>query len=323
MTTKLSDVIVPEVFTPYVVKRSMELSALLSSGIVTNDAQFDTLASGAGTTAKMPYFSDLSGASENIVEDADLTPQGVGTKQDVATITRRAAMWGSTDLSAALSGKNPSDVIAELVASFWARDMQKELLAVLAGVFGSASMAGLVLDISGNAGAAAVFNGSAFIDAQQLLGDAKGVLTGIAMHSATEALLRKQNLIRDDVLPSENGLPVPSYQGKRVIVDDGCPVAAGVYSTFLFGAGAIALGNGSPVGFTATEVDRDKRKGSGVDYLINRRTFIMHPRGVKWLGAAQADVESPTRAEVADAANWSRVYDVKQLRIVEFKHKLA
>ena len=32
--TTLTDVIVPELFTPYVVKRTMELSALFQSGIV-------------------------------------------------------------------------------------------------------------------------------------------------------------------------------------------------------------------------------------------------------------------------------------------------
>ena len=45
--TTLSDVIVPELFTPYVVQKTMELSALFNSGIVTNNAEFDRLASEA------------------------------------------------------------------------------------------------------------------------------------------------------------------------------------------------------------------------------------------------------------------------------------
>ena len=36
MGTTLSDVIVPEIFTPYTIKRTMELSALVQSGIVVN-----------------------------------------------------------------------------------------------------------------------------------------------------------------------------------------------------------------------------------------------------------------------------------------------
>lgn len=64
------------------------------------------------------------------------------------------------------------------------------------------------------------------------------------MHSATEAYLKKQNLIAT-VQPS-NDVAFGTYQGKRVIVDDGCPVASGVYTTYLFGNGAVALGNGNP-----------------------------------------------------------------------------
>ena len=41
--TTLQDVIVPELFTPYVLNRTMELSALFNSGIVSNNAEFDAL----------------------------------------------------------------------------------------------------------------------------------------------------------------------------------------------------------------------------------------------------------------------------------------
>lgn len=43
--TKLTDVIVPELFNPYVINKSMELSALVQSGIVANNSEFDKLAS--------------------------------------------------------------------------------------------------------------------------------------------------------------------------------------------------------------------------------------------------------------------------------------
>ena len=146
-------------------------------------------------------------------------------------------------------------------------------------------------------------------------------MTGVCMHSATEAYLKKQNLI-DTVQPS-NDVAFGTYQGKRVIVDDGCPVASGVYTTYLFGNGAVALGNGNPVGFVPTETDRAKRKGSGVDYLINRRTSILHPRGIAFTSASVAKTEGPSRTELADPKNWNPVYEPKQIRIVAFKHKLG
>ncbi len=107
-------------------------------------------------------------------------------------------------------------------------------------------------------------------------------------------------------------------------MDDGCPVDENdVYTTYLFSQGAIALGNGSPVGHVATEIDRDKQTGGGVDYLINRRAYILHMRGVAYTGAVRANVETPTRAELKLAENWNPVYEPKQLRVVALKHKIG
>ena len=250
--TTLQDVIVPELFNPYVINRTMELSALLQCGIIVNSSEFDTLASQAAPTVNMPFFEDLTGESEQVIEGADLEDNKITSNKDVAAIIRRAKMWSATDLSAALAGSDPMGAIGTLVAQFWSRDMQKELIAVLNGIFGTipattgegatpaeTRLASNLLDISGKSGAAANWSGSAFIDAEQMLGDAKAQLPGVCMPSATEAYLKKQILI-ETVQPS-NDVAFGLYQGKRVIIDDGCPVDKGVYTTYLFGNGAIAL----------------------------------------------------------------------------------
>lgn len=330
--TTLQDVIVPELFNPYVINRTMELSALINSGIITNNSEFDALASQAAPTVNMPFFEDLTGESEQVIEGEDLKDNKITSNKDVAAIIRRAKMWSATDLAAALAGADPMKAIGDLVARFWERDMQKELIAILNGVFGTFTpsegsattrLESNLLDISSKSGTAANWSGSAFIDAEQLLGDAKAQLTGIAMHSATEAYLKKQNLI-ETVQPS-NDVSFGVYQGKRVIADDGCPVdsTGKIFTTYLFGNGAVALGNGNPVGFVLTETDRAKRKGSGVDYLINRRTNILHPRGIAFTNENVAKTEGPSRAELADPQNWNPVYEPKQIRIVAFKHKLG
>ena len=319
--TTLTDVIVPELFTPYVTRRTMELSALFQSGIVTNNAEFDRLASEAAPIHNMPFFEDLTGDSEAVIEGKDLTANKITSNKDVSVTIRRAMMWSATDLSAALAGSDPMAAIGDLVAGFWARDMQKELINLLTGVFSASTMTNHVLDVSAEEGAGANISASVFIDALQKLGDAQGNLTAVAMHSATKSYLKKQNLITTE--RDSTSVEFEAYQGRRVIVDDGCPVSSDVYTTYLFGQGAIALGNGNPVGFVATEVDRDKKKGSGVDYLINRRTFILHPRGIAYQKASQTNVETPTREELAKATNWKRVYEDKAIRLVAIKHKIG
>ncbi len=333
--TKIADVIVPELFNPYVVNRTMELSAFFQSGIVVNSPEFDRLASEAARTHNMPFFEDLQGESEATLEDVKMTPSKIGSNKDVSTTILRQKMWGSTNLSAALAGADPAKAIGDLVAAYWARDMQKELIAILNGVFGTTTagesgtpaaetrMADHILDLSKQSSAAAkCISASAFIDACQLLGDAQAQLSGVAMHSATKSYLKKLNLIETERDSTDVEFDV--YQGRRVTVDDGCPVDKdGFYTTYLFGNGAIAYGNGSPVGHVATEVDRDKQTGGGIDYLINRKAFILHPRGIAYTGAVRENIETPLRTELSMAENWNPVYEPKQIRIVAMKHKIG
>lgn len=115
----------------------MELSALVQSGIISNNSEFDDLASQAAPTVNMPFFEDLTGESEQVIEGTDLEDNKITSNKDVAAILRRAKMWSATDLSAALAGADPMKAIGTLVARFWERDMQKELIAILSGVFGT------------------------------------------------------------------------------------------------------------------------------------------------------------------------------------------
>ena len=254
--TTLTDIIVPELFNPYVVEKTMELSELVQSGIIRNNTEYNTLASQAAPMVQMPFYEDLNGESEQIIEGGDLTDEKITSNKDISVILRRAKMWSATDLSAAMSGSDPMAAIGSLIAGFWSRDMQKELIAVLKGIFGTTTasegsaaetrLSSNILDISSGTGAASKWSGAAFIDAQQLLGDAKSQLTAIAMHSAVESALRKQDLIETQ-RPSDAS-PFNTYMGKRIIIDDGCPYTGSganmVFSTYLFGDGAIALGNG-------------------------------------------------------------------------------
>lgn len=317
MTTKISDIIVPDVFNPYVVERSAELSALVQSGIVVPNPELDKLASSGGKTINMPFFDDLTGDDEVLSDSGALTPQKITSGQDVAVLLMRGKAWGVNDLAKALSGADPMKAVGDLVASYRARQQQKVLFSTLKGAFASASMSGNVHDVSALTGGSEIITASSFIDAQSKLGDVADRLTAVAMHSATYAKLQKDQLITYGADPI-TGAKIPFYLERRVIVDDGCPASAGVYTTYLFGEGAVGLGNGqAPV---PTETDRDSLAGE--DILINRQHYILHPRGIAFTSTSVAG-SSPTNVELETAANWNRVYDNKNIRIVKFVHKLA
>lgn len=319
MTTRLADVIQPEIFTPYTIQKTMELSALIQSGIVENNSEFDELASTANKLIHMPFWNDLGNTESQVMKDSgDMNVGKITSGEDIARKHARVNAWGANGLSALLSGDDPMGAIGQLVASYWARDLQRTLLATLSGIFKSNSMSDKVLDITSETGTDSLLDGDSFIDAGQLMGDAKELLTGVMMHSAVEAYLAKRQLI-EYVQEADQSDRIPYFMGKRVIVDDAMPydTDTGVGVMYIFGQGAIALGNGSHPNIIQTEVARNALAYSGEEALVNRKIFILHPRGVKWNEGGVSD-EFPTNTEIDVGARWTRVYEPKAIRIVKF-----
>jgi hypothetical protein len=328
--TVVSDIVVPSIFAPYVAEMTTELSEIISAGIAERADQFDQIATGGGKTATMPFWDDLTGDSEVLSSAADLTVNPITADSDVCAIHNRGKAWGANDLAKWISGEDPSAAIAERVAGFWARDMQRILLQILSGLFNGTNgvlrtthRLSIYSDVaSGSITAAMRLTGDPFTNAKQLLGDAKDKLVAVAMHSAVEADLAKQDLI--DYLPDSTGKNrIRTYQGHRVIVDDNLTATAGTnsssYSTYLFGAGAFGWGEATLDPNEAVETDRQVLSSN--DILASRRRFILHPRGVKWTGTAAGD--SPTNAELATGTNWAKAYLDKNIRLVQIKHNVA
>lgn len=313
MSTKISDIIVPEVFNPYFTNRTSEMARFYMGGIVSNDAELNRLAQTGGVTINMPFFNDLTGDDEILSDSNALTPGKITSGRDVARLHMRGRAWGVNDLAKALSvdRADPMAAIGDLVANYWARRYQAVLQASLVGVFAdnAANDSGdMIADASD-----AVFDADVFIDGQATFGDAIGGLAGIAFHPAVYHNLKKRDLISFEK-ESMGDLEVETYRGLRVIVDRNMPVTSGVYTTYLFGSGAVGFGQGgAPV---PSETDRDSLAGE--DYLITRTHFLMHPRGIAWQEGGVAG-ESPTNAELQPAARWGRVYEREQVRIAAIR----
>ena len=332
--TIISDVIVPEVFNPYVIQRTAELSAFYQSGIIARNPELDRLASSGGRLLNMPFWEDLDGDDEVLSDKTALTVGKIEAGQDVAALLARGRAWSVNDLAKALSGDDPMAAIGDLVAAYWARRFQAILISTLDGVFGNdatkmntnqhdTEMGTNQHDISLETENAAVIDAKTAVDAIYKLGDNADKLTGFAMHSATVAKLTKDDLI-ETIPPSEGKPAVRTFLGKPVVVDDGLPNADGVYTTYIFGAGAFGWGEGgAPV---PVETARDALAGD--DILVHRRHFILHPRGVAFQNADLSNNNGGTNAtpsndNLANYLNWKRVYESKNVRIVQFKHKLV
>ncbi|MGH8245904.1 MAG: coat protein, partial [Gammaproteobacteria bacterium] len=238
-------------FAPYALERTAQLAKVIQTGAVGTDPQFNTLASGPGKTVDMPFWKDLTGESEVLNDSADLTPDKITTGQDAASVHARGKAWGANVLVKWLGGEDPMARIADLVADFWARDLQTMMLKILDGLFDNTNgvlrtthRLNIYTDVASPADTAKL-TGTTFIDALQKLGDHSLELTAVAMHSDVEASLRKRDLIT--FRPDSEGKPaIEVFQGRRFFVDDTCPKVSGInspaYTTYIFGRDAFAYG---------------------------------------------------------------------------------
>src|SRR5690606_37633865 len=97
-STRIADVIVPEVFNTYLIERTAELSALVQAGIIVPDPQLDELAATGGTVLNMPFWSDLTGDSEILSDTNPLSVNHIAAKKDMARLHTRGKAWGANDL---------------------------------------------------------------------------------------------------------------------------------------------------------------------------------------------------------------------------------
>lgn len=324
MATRIADVIVPEVFNPYVVNKTKELSALYQSGIVGDVAELQGGLNKGNRYFNMPFWNDLTGDDESLEDTPGwaLTPDKITSGQDMATQLFRGKAWSATDLAATMSGDDPMGAIGDLAAAYWTRRMQTALISTLKGVFNgtlaNSHVNNIAVEASSGVKDTTKVSGGAIVDTMSKLGDAHEVLTGIVMHSVVYFNLVKQGLV-EDVRDSTGKVLYKAYLGKRIIVDDGVPVVNGTdgtspskkYTSYLFGQKAVGSADGSPE--VPTEVDRDSLAGE--DILINRKHFVLHPRGVKFTNATVTKT-APTNGELETVANWEKVYEDKHVRMV-------
>ena len=69
MATLRSDLIIPEVFSPYVIEESTRSDAFLQSGVVQPMAELNTSGDGSGDFVSVPFFkANLSGDFEVLTD---------------------------------------------------------------------------------------------------------------------------------------------------------------------------------------------------------------------------------------------------------------
>lgn len=325
--TKIADVVVPEIFVPYVMQMTEEKARIVQSGILARNPLLDQFLSGGGNTFNLPSWRDLDNDDDNVSSDdetTESTPSKIQTSQEIGVRLSRNKSWSDMDLSAALAGSDPMQAILDKVSFYWLRRQQRAFIATMNGVIADNAAndsADYVNDVSG----ASFIDGLTNITAEAVnnaaltLGDSMDDLTGMIVHSVVYTRMLNNNLI-DFIPDSQNPAAgrIATYLNKfEVIVDDNMPATGNVYDTWLFGAGAAQLGVGTPS--VPVEVERFSLRGNGggQEVLTSRLEWLIHPTGHAYVGtpAVGGPSNAATTNNLAAAGSWNRVYpERKQIK---------
>ena len=332
MATLRSDVIIPELFTPYLLEQTTARDAFLASGVVQPMAELN--ATEGGDFINVPYWkANLSGDFEVLTDSTSLIPGKITADKQVGVILHRGRAFEARDLAALAAGADPMAAIGAKIADYIANQRQKDLLSCLSGVFGtlgsnnSASFVDLTID-GLSADTPVVLSPRHIAEARSLLGDQGDKLATVCMHSKVYYDLVERRAIdyvstgeaRGTTTTQSGGsiaaaygedVTVPFYMGLRVIVSDDVQTegsgASSEYATYFFTQGAIA--SGEQMGMQ-TETDRDILAKS--DAMSIDLHYVYHPVGAKWA----VTTTNPTRAQLETITNWTKVYETKNIGIV-------
>lgn len=330
-TTQILNIVEPKVFDAYARQQTTLKSALISSNVVARMSDMDAKAAQGGAVFEAPHFNPFAWVESNVASDNPAVksdPSNVNAGSQIGRTDYRSRDWSVMALTQAVSGAPVLDYVASVVGTYWAQDYQQNVLAKLQGIEATnvASNGGdMVLslgnDATGSPTAAQSVNFGTVLDALQTMGDAMDKLGVIVMHSQVFTNLMKLEPTAF-TKPSEN-TPFGTYYGKRVIIDDACPVVQGTnrktYTTYLLGQGAFAYGEASAP--NGTEVWRDPSAGNGFgeDRLYSRKQLIIHPIGFSCAAAVSANTKSPSLAQYRVAGAFTRQFERKNVPIAILK----
>jgi len=339
MAVTRNDVIIPEIFTPYLIEATTVRNSFLTSGVVT---ALDALnVTEGGDKVTIPNWkANLSGDAERLTDSTSLTPGKITADKQVGVVLHRGRAWESRDLARLAAGSDPMGAIGAKVADYIANQQQKDLIASLEGVFGptgssnsGAAFADLTIDGTGsnetNLGPRQI------AAAEAILNEDAERLGAIVMHPLVYADLKERKAI-DFVTASDArvvatqtadlaglnafggsvaaaytaNMAVPFYMGMRVIRSKDVPVSGSSpnkkFACYVMASGAVGTGQQAAL---RSEVDRDilaKSDAMSVDWHN-----LFHPLGSRYVGPV-----NPTAADLATQANWEKVFETENIGIV-------
>lgn len=325
----LQNLIQPEQFTKYIQEKSIKRSALFQSGAVVTSDLIQAKANAGGLAVHIPTWRDLADTDPNLSTD-DISVMATPNEVTAVLMKTRIANlnngWSSVDLANELSGVDASQHIQQRVGDYWTRVFNKRLVASLEGIQADsvANHGGdMLIDKSAEA-----FSYDHLIDAALTMSENLDQMKMLVVHPNVFGRINKtakgNGEIKLEYRRIEDlDLSIPVYGGMALLIDstltvDNSDPENPIYTSVMLGSGAFASAMGTPM--NALEIDRQAPAGNGggAEVVWSRVSPIIHPLGFDWTDTAVAG-QSPTLAELANAANWTRQFERENIPVAFIK----
>lgn len=342
--TRLSDLVIPEVFDNYVNDEVATKLNILNSSAVSIDASFNSFLAGAGNSFTTPMWLDNTDGDGNVASD-DPT-QILETRKVTATsiiVPRmvRTNGWSASNLDNILIAEDPVAEMIRQESIYRQKQIQNQVLKSVAGIFANNALAkdayheqnDMILDLStANSGAYSAgvtnFTAECLIDAISDMGDSQDELGLIFVHPRVYAQMKKQQLIETIQPATVGALPIYMYGGYRVITNSLLPHEENdtVFTTYIFGSDQIRMGLGSVASPISFHRDEKAGNGMGVTEVITRYQNAIGINGFSFVAnvTGGGPDSSATAGNLANANSWRRVTgDRRNVKMVALKTREA
>lgn len=320
----------PEVFSGYMAEQPTWNDAIINSGILVQDSTIMDLIGEKGNVATLPFYVPIDEAESQALNndgETDNTPVEISGKKQTAMLIQRMKAWKAQDFTKELTGADPMTHVANSVAGFYRQTRVRDLMSIVDATLSLSGMTDHITDLSEPTGTGAVtdenkVNATTLIYAKQkALGDSSDNMGLLFLHSYMYAKYQALGLVDYNKYTVTNALAgdvnLPSINGFIPIVSDRFTVDTSktnpVYKTYMIGAGAFLTCDKTNYE-DPYYADYDPETKAGIRKLYTKQGYVLHPNGFS-IDQNKIAKESPTNTELGAKANWSLVYNHKNIRM--------
>lgn len=321
----------------YTSEKDPTSTVLIESGVMVEDSEIANMIAGGGNFYTLPFYTDINGNYVNYDGNTDITLDEVDAAgQQHGVVWGRAKGWTDRDFVKDFSSADPMRNILNRIQKWEAKKRQTLLIGILEAIFGITGNAGTY---EGDFASSHISNiasvSSTVTDANKISltslrdlavkanGDAADDYALAIMHSQVANRLSQFNVLEffkyNDANGQERDVKVGRSGNMLVLICDEVPHSvsqvsgAMEYTTYVFGRGTIGYAK-APVDHP-TEQFRNQTKNGGMECLTTKFRETILPYGFSF--SMQNLPVSPTDAQLSTTANWSIVYQPKNIYLAK------